>query len=137
LEAEYFSGTSFGSLVLSRIDENVDFNWGADSPAPQVPADGFSVRWTGFIIAENPGLHTFWTESDDGVRLTVAGETIIENWTDHSVILDEGNIALSQGIHPIVLEYYENTEDAVIRLHYRAPGIPEQIIPPGVLGHAP
>lgn len=137
LEAEYFSGTSFGSLVLSRIDENVDFNWSVGSPAPQVPADGFSVRWTGFIIAENPGLHTFWTESDDGVRLTVAGETIIENWTDHSVILDEGNISLSQGIHPIVLEYYENTSDAVIRLHYRAPGIPEQIIPPGVLGHAP
>ena len=137
LEADYFSGANFDSLVVSRIDENVDFDWGGGMPASKVPADNFSVRWTGFIIAENPGLHTFWTESDDGVRLTVAGETIIENWTDHSVILDEGNISLTQGIHPIVLEYYDNTGDAVIRLYYRAPGIPEQIVPPGVLGRAP
>jgi hypothetical protein len=137
LEAEYFSGTNFGSLLASRIDDNVDFDWGEGPPASKVPADGFSVRWTGFIIAENPGLHTFWTESNDGVRLTVAGETVIENWTDHSVILDEGNISLSQGIHPIVLEYYDKTGDAVIRLHYQAPGIPQQIIPPGVLGRAP
>ncbi len=137
LVAEYFSGTSFGSLVLSRTDENVDFNWGADAPSPEVPADAFSVRWTGFIVVQNEGLHTFWTESDDGVRFTVAGETIIDNWTDHSVILDEGNISLSKGIQPIVLEYYDSSGDAVIRLHYRAPGIPEQIVPPGVLGHEP
>jgi len=137
LEAQYFSGTNFDDLVLARIDDVVDFTWGDASPAPEVPADGFSVRWTGFIVAESPGLYTFWTESDEGVRLTVAGETLVENWTNHYATWDSGDISLSKGLHPLVLEFYENTGDAVIRLEYRGPGIPQQLVPADVLGHAP
>jgi hypothetical protein len=137
LTAEYFRGTNFDELLLTRVDDAVDFNWGTGSPAPDVPADSFSVRWTGFIIAEKPGLHTFWTDSDDGVRLTIAGETIIDNWTDHSPTLDQGDIFLSSGTHPLLLEYYENSDGAGIRLEFSAPGIPQQTVPGHVLGHEP
>jgi hypothetical protein len=137
LEAEYFSGTNFANLVVARIDEVIDFNWGEGIPAPKVPADGFSVRWTGSIVAGSSGLYTFYTESDDGVRLTVAGETVIENWTDHLATWNSGDIYLSKGLQPLVLEFYDNTGDAVIRLEYQVPGIPRRLIPADFLGHAP
>ncbi len=135
LKAEYFSGTGFQDLVLTRVDETVDFDWEDGSPAPEVPSDNFSVRWTGYIIAENPGLYTFWTDSDEGVRLTVAHETIIDHWKAHTATADKGDIALSEGTHPFVLEYYELEGSALMRLEFQAPGIPLQTIPTSVLGH--
>jgi hypothetical protein len=73
-------------------------------------------RWTGVVVIENPGLYTFWTNPDDGVRLNVANETIIDDWTDHSATWDSGSIYLSEGVHPLILEFYENGGDAVMRL---------------------
>ncbi|NQT84188.1 CotH kinase family protein, partial [bacterium] len=135
LKAEYFSGMNFNELVLTRVDDVVEFDWGEDPPAAEVPADGFSVRWTGFVIVDNAGLYTFRTDSDDGVRLTVSGERIIENWTDHSSTSDWGDISLAEGIHSLVLEFYENTSSALMRLDYQGPGIPLQTIPTSALGH--
>ncbi len=137
LVGEYFSGMNFNQLVLTRVDETVNFDWATSAPVPELPEDGFSVRWTGFVVVETPGLYTFWTDSDDGVRLKVAGEKIIENWTDHPATWDSGDISLSEGVHPLVLEYYENTGDAVIQLEFQGPGIPRQTIPAGVLVYEP
>jgi len=137
LKGEYFSGTNFGSLLLTRVDSVVDFDWGRGSPAAQVPSDNFSVRWTGFIMINAAGSYTFWTDSDDGVRLTVGENTIIQNWTDHSATWDSGSINLSEDMHPLVLEFYENGGDAVMQLQYQGPGIPRQTIPNSVLLHEP
>ncbi len=137
LKGEYFEGMNFNNLVLSRIDETVDFVWGLSSPAPEVPLDYFSVRWTGVVVIETPGLYTFWTNSDDGVRLKVADDTIIDKWSDHSATWDWGSISLSEGVHSLILEFYENGGDAVIQLEYQGPGVPRQTIPPEALGHTP
>jgi hypothetical protein len=70
-------------------------------------------------------------------RLNVANETIIDDWTDHSATWDSGSISLGEGVHSLILEFYENGGDAVIQLEYQGPGIPQQTIPPGVLAHVP
>jgi beta-glucosidase len=60
LHAEYFSDASFGGKpVLERTDTQIDFDWNAASPAPAVPAEHFSVRWTGTIAAPAPGDYRF------------------------------------------------------------------------------
>ena len=57
--------------ALMRTDSLVNFNWGDGSPGEGVPADGFSVRWTGSVRLPRDGKYTFYTVSDDGIRLWV------------------------------------------------------------------
>ncbi|NQT84487.1 CotH kinase family protein, partial [bacterium] len=135
LKGEYFSGMNFNTLALTRVDDVVDFDWGRGSPAAQVPSEDFSVRWTGLITISVPGSYTFWTDSDDGVRLKIGENTVIQNWTDHSATWDSGSINLSEDDHPLVLEFYENGGDAVMKLQYQGPGVPRQTIPTSVLAH--
>ena len=87
LRAEYFvkDKNLAGTPVLTRTDSTVNFNWRGGSPDAQLPCDKFSVRWTGQVEAQYSETYTFITRSDDGVRLWVNGERIIDNWTDHAV----------------------------------------------------
>ncbi len=60
LKGEYFAGDSLsGKPVLTRVDPQIDFDWTAASPAPGVPAERFSVRWSGTITAPSPGSYPF------------------------------------------------------------------------------
>jgi len=109
IRAEYYHGMNFETYVMTRIDPQINFDWGHGSPDPNVNADQFSVRWVGEIFSPVTGTVTFWTRSDDGVRLWVNGQLIIENWTDHSPTYDQGSIDLQAGTwYPIQMEMYEN-----------------------------
>ena len=60
LKGEYFDNTDFsGSPVLTRLDEQVNFDWNAASPAPSLKASAFGVRWTGTITMPKPGKYPF------------------------------------------------------------------------------
>jgi hypothetical protein len=59
--------------------------------------DSFSVRWSGKVRATQTGIHEFYTISDDGVRLWVNGQLLINNWTNHPPTTDSGSIYLTQG----------------------------------------
>ena len=83
LSATYFNNADFTGTVVSRIDATVDFNWGTGSPASSIAVDTFSARWTGQVEAPVTGAYTFYTVSDDGVRLWVNGQQVVNNWTDH------------------------------------------------------
>src|SRR5262249_12032631 len=86
LLASYFndagSGIYFTALALTRTDATVDFNWGGGSPDQAVQADNFSVRWSGQVMAPVSGTYTFTTTTDDGVRLWVNGQLLVNNWID-------------------------------------------------------
>ena len=56
LHAEYFANENLsGAPVLTRVDPQIDFDWNSAKPAPQVPANAFSVRWSGTISAPAAG----------------------------------------------------------------------------------
>jgi beta-glucosidase len=60
LKAEFFANkTLAGAPVLTRIDQAVNFDWGTGSPAPAVPPDEFSVRWTGKLVPAVSGKYHF------------------------------------------------------------------------------
>ena len=135
LKGEYFTNMNLtGQPALTRV-ENVGFNWGGASPGAPIGADAFSVRWTGGVLPPESGDYIFGTRSDDGVRLWVGGEQIINNWGDHGATWNRSaKIHLDAG-EPvgIRLEFYENGGDAVIELYWSGPGIEEQIIPASFL----
>lgn len=138
--ASGISGNYFNNLTLtapfagSRSDAPIDFNWGTGATGiAGVNADNFSVRWTGYVRVTQSGSYRFQTVSDDGVRLYVNGNLVIDRWNDHSATTDTtGDIPLvAGGTYAIVLEYYEAATDAVIRLQWRLPGATSYVAIPG------
>uniref|UniRef100_UPI0037844BBC PA14 domain-containing protein n=1 Tax=Prosthecobacter sp. TaxID=1965333 RepID=UPI0037844BBC len=121
--ADYFIGKNFEQLALNRVDADINFDWPA-SPAPGLPADGFSVRWQGSIVPPVSGAFDFITRSDDGVRLWLNGVLVINNWADHGESWDTITLNLQAGVPVTVkMEFYENGGGAVARLFWEGPGI--------------
>jgi hypothetical protein len=117
-QAEYFGNPDLsGEPSLTRTYDELDFDWGLDAPAPGMPQDDFSIRWT-TQQSFQAGRYTFATYSDDGVRLYVDGQRLIDSWWPmrgyRFATLD-----LSAGEHTIALEYFERTGIALIRLNWR------------------
>ena len=120
LSAEYFNGRNLGNYATSRVDSNIDFNWGTNPPVDNVNTDFFSVRWTGYFLATNSGTYEFQTKSDDGVRLWVDDKLVISNWTPHPETTDTGTVNLVAGNpYKIQLEIFEATGNAQIILACR------------------
>ncbi|NVP17437.1 hypothetical protein HUU51_01845 [Candidatus Gracilibacteria bacterium] len=124
----YYIGTAGSPFVesnlrLIRNDTSINFNWGTGIPHPNLPADGFTARWTGKITTDITGTHTFRTNSDDGVRLYINGTLVINGWVDQAPTYRTGTFSLTAGnYYDIVLEYYENGGGAVMQFDWMRPG---------------
>jgi len=130
LSSVYYDNRDFTGATVARVDPTVNFNWGSGAPAPGIGPDTFSVRWTGQVQAQVTQTYTFYTTSDDGVRLWVNGAPIINNWTDHAPTENSGTIALTAGQrYDIRMEFYENGGGAVAKLSWSGPSTPKAIIP--------
>jgi glucose/arabinose dehydrogenase len=105
--ATYYDNMTFsGSPVLTRQDEDVDFDWGNGSPDPAVPGNLFSARWTK-TQHFGAGRYTFTTLADDGVRLYIDGRRVIESWQSAANTETTYTTDLGEGLHTIKLEYVE------------------------------
>lgn len=128
LTGTYFPNRDLGGEGLERRDLSIDFRWMGRPPIAGIPSEDFSVRWTGYVRAPQSGTYEFATFSDDGVRLWVRGQQIIDNWTVHGGTLDVGAIDLTEGLHPIRMEYFQATGDTVIRLSWRPPHTTRRVL---------
>lgn len=100
--------------LFIRNDSAIDFAWGQGSPGAGIPNDGFSARWTR-ALSFSEGNYRFNVTSDDGVRVWVDGDLIIDQWRDTSAVTYTAERHLSGGNHSIRVEYYENNQNATIR----------------------
>lgn len=112
---KYFNNTDLtGSPVLTRNDPAINFNWGFGSPNPQVvTADFFSAHWSR-TANFSAGLYRFFARSDDGVRVWVDGQIIIDEWRIQAAAGFYHDLVLNAGNHTIVVEYYEDTGRAEV-----------------------
>jgi hypothetical protein len=86
------------------------------------------------VLAPSTGLFKFTTSSDDGVRLWVNGQALVNNWTNHASKNNSGSISLVAGQkYTIKLEYYENTGKALTKLSWTIPGLSQQVVPTAYL----
>jgi glucose/arabinose dehydrogenase len=131
LSGAYYDNADFTGASVTRVDPTIDFNWAAGAPATGIGVDTFSVRWTGQVEPPVSGTYTFYTQSDDGVRLWVNGQQIVNNWTDHASTENSGSIALTAGLrYDIRMEFYENGGSALARLSWSSgTSVPKAVVP--------
>ncbi|KPU55474.1 putative baseplate assembly protein [Pseudomonas fluorescens] len=131
LYGEYFEGIDFKTRKLSRTDATVDFDWGSASPDPTLSVDTFSVRWSGWLQIPESGNYSFFVKADDGVRLWLGGQLLVNEWRDQGATEFSATLFELQAGQKLDLrlEYFENGGAATIQLRWQGPGIPKQIIP--------
>ncbi|PKO16677.1 MAG: hypothetical protein CVU39_07585 [Chloroflexi bacterium HGW-Chloroflexi-10] len=130
LLGKYYANNSLqGSTFVTVENQVVDFNWGEDSPVAGIPADEFSVRWTGTIQADYTEIYTFHTHSDDGIRIWLDGDLVIDSW-EIGVANNAYEFVMTAGVpYEIVIEYFEQLDAAEIQLEWESPSIERQVIP--------
>ncbi len=108
----YYSNPNVqGGPVVTRQDAQIVFDWGSDSPASGIPADGFSVQWTGTFFFTG-ATYRFIAMADDGIRVWVDDALIINGWKDQSRSLYFKDYAVRYGNHTVRVEYYDARLDA-------------------------
>lgn len=113
--AQYFANQNLqGAPVLTRTDADINFDWVSGSPGGGVPIDFFSARWTrtmDFLA----GPYEVTTTSDDGSRVYVDGQLVLDFWIDQSATPHATFVQMTAGPHTVVVEYYEAQYEAVMK----------------------
>jgi cytochrome c553/chitodextrinase len=117
-----------GEVADTRYDDAINFDWAGNAPQNGVNADNFSARWQGqFDFAE--GEYTFTSRSDDGFRLWVDGQNLIDAWKNQPATTYSKRIFLTSGNHTVKAEYYDATSTAVAQLGWKAEQLSEPQVP--------
>jgi hypothetical protein len=116
--------------TLVRIDPTINFNWNNTSPDPSIGLTDYTVRWTGSVQPQFNEVYTFHTTTDDGVRLWVNGQLIIDEWIDQAPTEWYGSLPLAAGQeYDLQMDYYQNQGGAVAYLSWSSPSTAKAIIP--------
>ncbi|OGU50131.1 MAG: hypothetical protein A2455_08960 [Ignavibacteria bacterium RIFOXYC2_FULL_35_16] len=123
LKGEYFANKNLeGTPDQIAVDQQIDFSLDWNAPFEDFPKDNFSIRWTGFLKPDKTDKYTIDVASDDGVRLYLEDEMVINDWNDHAVMTNSYTTRLESGkYYKIKLEYYENAGGAIVKLGWRMP----------------
>jgi hypothetical protein len=118
-KGEYFNNPSLGGVpVLVRNDVGIHFDWGPGSPGPGVPADDFSARWSRTLHIDEDGVYRVRVTVDDGARLWVDDELVIDRWRTGVPKGYSADVWLEEGEHRVRLEYFEFRYDAQVHLDW-------------------
>lgn len=130
LLATYYNGMDFQTKVASRTDATVNFSWGTGSPLPGVNADSFSARWEGQIQPLYNETYTFYITSDNGRRIWINDQLVVDKWVNDWDITYSGQIALKANQkYDIRIEYFEAYGGANIKLEWSSPSQVKQVVP--------
>lgn len=130
LAAVYFNESEFAGASVASPPGDVAFDFLEGSPDPAIEPNSFTARYTGYINPLYSEVYRLWTRSDDGVRLFVDGQLVIDNWTNHAPTVDEASVALRANVPmPVMLEYFENSGGALIELGWESLQQGEETIP--------
>jgi hypothetical protein len=124
-QGEYFGNPNLnGAPALKRRDAVIDFKWLRDAPAPGLPKNRFSVRWTGSPEFKQGSYH-FRVKADDGVRLWVDDVRLIDSWGMSDIRWEGATVALAAGEHEVKLEYKDDQGTARVYLDWERVDNPE------------
>ena len=111
-----------GTPTLMRVDPVINFNWNTVSPSPGIALTNYTVRWTGSVQPRFTETYTFSVTADDGVRLWVNGQELVNAWVTQPPTTYTGSIALkAQQLYDIQIDYFQATGGAVAELQWSSP----------------
>jgi beta-glucosidase len=124
LSASFYNDMTLdGTPVATRADPNVDFNFNSVSPQAGVNATQWSARWTGTLNPPATGSYTFSLTSDDGSRLFINGQQVIDNWRDQASNTQTAMVSLTAGQPAsIEVDYYQDGGASLVSLGWQPPG---------------
>jgi beta-glucosidase-like glycosyl hydrolase len=130
LYAQYYSNmTLSGTPVVTQVDQNYNVNYNGASPVAGVNADQWSAKWTGTFTPSVSGTYYFSTTGDDGSRLFVNGQELVNNWRDGYAITSDGSISLTAGqAVPIEIDYYQDGGGSELFVGAQAPDSTSPIV---------
>ena len=120
LKATYFKGKAFKTPLLSTIDKSIAFDTGG-SFHNGLPHNHFSVLWEGFLQIKTSGKYTFISHNDDGFKLRIDKNVLINDWHAHAVNENRVTLSLEKGLHPIEVRYFDHIGNAVAKLSWITP----------------
>ncbi len=85
--------------------------------------------YSGFVRVPVDGVYTFFTDSDDGSRLYIGDELVVDNDGLHGMLEKGGAIALGAGLHPIRVLFFNKTGGDGLKVSYSGPGVEKKPIP--------
>jgi beta-glucosidase len=130
LNVEFFANTRLtGPAVATRVDPYVNFEWNNVPPAPGVPAENYSARWTGVLIPPVDGDYRLGASTDGGYRLYFQDKLLIDDWEPHSERALTTLVHLRAGhAYPIKLEYYHGAWESAVRLLWLPPNLEQEAV---------
>ncbi|RYU94067.1 PA14 domain-containing protein [Emticicia agri] len=130
LAATYYDNANLTTPKLTRMDSKIDFNWGNGSPDVLIGNDTYSVRWQGQILPKYTETYTFRITSDDGVKVWVNNQLKVNKWVTQSSVTNTFTMNLVAGQRAsILIEYYENTGNAMVKLEWESASQTREVVP--------
>ena len=129
--ATYTNSKNFNptNLFLTRIDPAVDFIW-SNGMSPNLSNGNYTVRWTGQVQPQFSEQYYFDVRSDDGCKLWVDGQLLINKWQTQGATDWTNAIVLQAGVrYDIELDYLQTGGSAQAHLSWYSADQPEEIIP--------
>ena len=142
LKAEYFNNNALsGEPGLTRLDPEIDFNWGnadvagQNSPDESINVNNFSARWSGELEVDLTDTYTFVINANNGFRLWLDGQLIIDFWDNPTTSSRKSEpIELVGGAtYSIQMDYFEGEDTAIAQLFWESSTRDNQIVPQAAL----
>jgi hypothetical protein len=121
--------------TVTRVDKDINVDAGDGNWPGTELAEHFYIRWTGKIRVPKDGKYTFFLTSDDGSRLFIDRQQVVDNGGLHSEEEKSGEVELKPGDHDLKIEFFQNEGEAVCKFSWQAPDKDKEIVPASVLSH--
>ncbi len=133
LRTSYFNDENFAGTPVTRVETNINFDWGSGAPQGLNTADNFSARFEGSLVPKYSEVYTFSADADDGLRVWVNGVKVIDRWAYHK-FTDYGKLKLEANKkYAVKVEYHDSSGGAVLKLAWESSSQTKEIIPATVL----
>jgi hypothetical protein len=128
LLGDYYNSLGFVNHAYTRLDQTIDFDWGNGGPGGGMGGNTFSIRWQGKILISEDDTYTFFLLIDDGGRLWIDGDLIIDEWRDQ-VREFSAQKTLTRGLYDIRIDHYENGGAAQCRFRWSSTIFSKEVVP--------
>ena len=135
LRYQYFEGSWDRLPDFERLEESGSGITPSIDISKRSQDNHFGFVFEGFILIQEKGVYTFYTDSDDGSQLFIGDDLIVDNDGLHSMTEVSGSVALAAGYHPMRVTYFEKNGGNQLNVYFESVKIQKRFIPDNLLFH--